>query len=230
MMSPTRKPESLRPMLHSVEVELEHRLEDACTTRPVRDESTAELMRLEESLLDAARAAKQAVSLRRRLRTMPEPVGSGRADAAELAADIDATETIAVETAGAAGAPDASAPDASVADGRASEGGNGRSLVREFRDANGVDWRVWPVTPEQMQARGSGAEQLGEYSDGWLAFEAIDAPQRCRLPHYPVGWHGFTNAALETLLLQADVVHARRASHSAPTRASDHDDERLTSA
>jgi hypothetical protein len=68
MTPQSHEPDPLRPMLATVEVELEHRLAEACS-HAVTDESTAELMRLEETLSEAARAAKQAVSLRRRLRS-----------------------------------------------------------------------------------------------------------------------------------------------------------------
>ena len=72
MTPQSHEPDPLRPMLATVEGELERRLAEACTQHEVADESTAELMRLEETLLDAARVAKQAVSLRRRLRTESE--------------------------------------------------------------------------------------------------------------------------------------------------------------
>jgi hypothetical protein len=61
-------PESLRPRLREAEEELKARLEEACAiTEPVSEEMTAELIRLEEALADAAGAAKETVSLRRRL-------------------------------------------------------------------------------------------------------------------------------------------------------------------
>jgi len=66
-MTHPREPDPLRPMLKAAESQLAERLEEACSHE--RDESTAELVRLEEALSDAARAAKQAVSLRRRIST-----------------------------------------------------------------------------------------------------------------------------------------------------------------
>ena len=59
--------ESLRPMLRSVEADLATRLQEACDAGADGDESTGELIRLEETLTLAAQAAKQAVSIRRRL-------------------------------------------------------------------------------------------------------------------------------------------------------------------
>ena len=70
-MSPNSK-ETLRPMLRAAEQELELRLHEVCEDQTVSNESTGELIRLEETLTLAAEAAKQAISLRRRLH-QPEP-------------------------------------------------------------------------------------------------------------------------------------------------------------
>ncbi len=96
MTQQSPEPDPLRPMLATVEVELESRLAEACS-HEVTDESTAELMRLEETLFEAARAAKQAVSLRRRLRT--ESDSEGEADD-ELAADSPPSLSMAPADAG----------------------------------------------------------------------------------------------------------------------------------
>ena len=99
-MPQSRDPDPLVPTLHVVEQELEERLKEACTRGQVSDETTGELMRLEEALLDAARVAKQAVSVRRRLRT--------RAEAAEGATpDGSASD----REPGARAAPSAHTPD-----------------------------------------------------------------------------------------------------------------------
>ena len=85
--------------------------------------------------------------------------------------------------------------------------------MREFRDARGIVWRVWAVTPAQLRPdRLGGQQRLGEYSQGWLAVESQDGSQRRRLPHYPGDWAQRTNAALELLLDRADPVRARRKS------------------
>ena len=70
-MSPNSK-ERLRPLLRAAESELELRLHEVCEDQRVSKESTGELIRLEETLTMAAEAAKQAISLRRRLR-QPDP-------------------------------------------------------------------------------------------------------------------------------------------------------------
>ena len=185
MTQQAQEPDPLRPMLTTVEVELERRLAEACTKHDVSDESTAELMRLEETLLDAARVAKQAVSLRRRLRTESEADDEPESDSL---VDSVLVPSIAPADAG----------------------------VRELRDANGVEWRVWAVTAEQMHASRSGGEHLGDYKDGWLTFEAVTGDDRRRLPHYPSDWNEITDEMLERLLQRAERV--RRPKRTNPAR------------
>lgn len=81
MTQQAQEPDPLLPMLHTVEDELDRRLSEACGMHGVADESTRELMRLEENLLEAANAAKQAVSLRRRMRTETEAREEAPSDA-----------------------------------------------------------------------------------------------------------------------------------------------------
>jgi hypothetical protein len=60
------EPEQLKPALERAQQALDSRLSEACTTHAA-DESTGQLIRLEELLTDAAQAAKEAISIRRRL-------------------------------------------------------------------------------------------------------------------------------------------------------------------
>ena len=60
------EPERLKPELERVQSELDARLAEACE-RHGGDESTGELIKLEEILTEAADAAKEAISIRRRL-------------------------------------------------------------------------------------------------------------------------------------------------------------------
>jgi hypothetical protein len=69
----TPKPSERDPLgiaLQQTEAELAEKLEEACVpeTRDVSDESTAELTKLSDSLLAAARAAKDVISLRKQRR------------------------------------------------------------------------------------------------------------------------------------------------------------------
>ena len=59
---------SLRPQLHRLEDKITEAIDEVCDAPAVSELNTGELIRIEESLAIAADAAKEAVSLRRRLR------------------------------------------------------------------------------------------------------------------------------------------------------------------
>jgi hypothetical protein len=59
----------LRPRLKKLETEIEENLETLCEDPSVKKVDTGELIRIEETLAIAANAAKEAVSLRRKLRS-----------------------------------------------------------------------------------------------------------------------------------------------------------------
>ncbi len=166
-MTHPREPDPLRPMLDMTESQLAERLDEACS-HGIEGETTAELVRLEETLSEAARVAKQAVSLRRRLRT-----GHGQTDD------------------------------------RARSSSPADSAVREFLDRHGTSWRVWAVTQEQLHPERLIADRMGDYREGWLAFESGDGTERRRLPHYPPNWLRLTNLDLEGLLERAEYVRRR---------------------
>ena len=58
----------LRPQLHQLEEQISEALEEVCDAPAASELNTGELIRVEESLAIAADAAKEAISLRRRLR------------------------------------------------------------------------------------------------------------------------------------------------------------------
>jgi hypothetical protein len=58
----------LRPQLERLEEKIEKTLDEVCASPPVKSVDTGELIKIEETLAIAAIAAKEAVSLRRRLR------------------------------------------------------------------------------------------------------------------------------------------------------------------
>ena len=87
--------------------------------------------------------------------------------------------------------------------------------VRDFIDADGVTWRVWPVTPESLQPKTAAEDYLGEYGDGWLCFES--ASERRRLARYPVRWDELSEAELRTLLTAAAIVPTRKSTHLPPS-------------
>jgi hypothetical protein len=181
-------------MLNAAQSELAKHLDEACAHDDVDEESTAQLVRLEESLTEAAMAAKQAVSLRRRLRTDRSRDSAGDSDDEPRDADRSVARQPSIERR-SSGSPETSAQP---------------SAVREFRDARGILWRAWAVTPGDMNRDRPLDNRLGEYSAGWLAFESEDGSQRRRLPHHPEDWSHRTNHALEMLLDAAEPVRARR--------------------
>lgn len=195
-MTHPREPDPLRPMLVATQAQLAERLDEACS-HAVEEETTAELVRLEETLSEAARVAKQAVSLRRRLRT-----GHGQAEAGEQ----DDSDT------GAESDSAVSRPErrSSQPDDRAQLAPDEGSAVREFLDQHGTSWRVWAVTQEQLHPERLIADRMGDYREGWLAFECADGSERRRLPHYPPNWLRLTNLDLEGLLARAESVRRKR--------------------
>jgi hypothetical protein len=86
--------------------------------------------------------------------------------------------------------------------------------VRDFVDANGISWRVWPVTPDALQPRTAAEDYLGEYGEGWLCFES--ASERRRLARYPKDWESLSNEDLCSLLSAAAIVPARKTTHLPP--------------
>jgi hypothetical protein len=64
----SERPESLRPVLKDVEERLVQHISDVCENDHLPNESTGELIKLEETLSMAAEAAKEAISIRRRIR------------------------------------------------------------------------------------------------------------------------------------------------------------------
>lgn len=69
--------------------------------------------------------------------------------------------------------------------------------IREFDDADGVEWRVWATTPTRGNVR-------PQFAGGWLAFESPD--ERRRLAPVPDAWAEADDGALRELLAQAAVV------------------------
>ena len=80
--------------------------------------------------------------------------------------------------------------------------------IREFRDSEGQDWRVWAVTPGMASA--TSQKYLGELRNGWLAFEALSGASRRRLVDFPSSWIAMTDRQLEELLRQAAVAPIRK--------------------
>jgi len=65
----------LRPQLDRLEEKLEKSLDEVCDDTKVKDANTGELIKIEETLAIAAEAAKEAVSLRMRLKSDRQVTG-----------------------------------------------------------------------------------------------------------------------------------------------------------
>ena len=67
----------LRPQLDRLEDKIERSLGEVCAAPSVKDVNTGELIKIEETLAIVTEAAKEAVSLRRRLRKDIEASDAG---------------------------------------------------------------------------------------------------------------------------------------------------------
>jgi len=179
---------ALEPLLRDVEEQLRRRLHEACEAEAngVVSQSAAEIRRLEDSLLAAAVAAEQAITLRRHI--------DGRR--AEKGDRVSTTGENAPTSVGR------------EADERALR-------VREFRDSNGQLWRAWPVTPGLARHSRTAERYLGDFHKGWICFESLEGPARRRLPQQPSAWTELRDAELVELLAQA-ITAPQRKTRSAP--------------
>jgi hypothetical protein len=184
------KSDPLKPVLRDAEAELSRRLHDACVAESggLADKSSEEIREIEDSLLAAAVAAGQTISLRRYMNERDAQGESGQAG--ERTADAGA------------GTPraDSSTPDIELPPG---------SKVREFRDSVGRNWRAWPVIPG-LSRTGRPKQYLGDFQSGWICFESLDSPDRRRLPCAPSRLVETRDEELERLLLEAIAAPERK--------------------
>jgi hypothetical protein len=178
MANPPDRPGSsdpLEPVLRDVEAQLRDRLHEACEaeSKGLATETSAEIRRLEDSLLAAAVAAEQTIALRRHIEQRN----------AEATRDRDTMQ--------------------SESERRDEPNEAPILKVREFRDANGQLWRAWPVTPGQARQGRSAGRYLGDFHKGWICFEALEGTGRRRLPQQPAHWTDLQEAELIQLLEQA---------------------------
>ena len=200
MSRPPKSSDPVREILDEAESDLSQRLREACEAeaRGVSSESTAEIRRLEDTLLAAALAAERTLAARRHLRT-------------------DESRPAAVEAA-------SSQPDPGSGTRLSGDAHTGASstAVREFEDEFGRAWRAWPVTPGLGRSREAARRGLGDFHDGWICFEALDNSGRRRLPRHEPRWQDLPPEELKRLLAQALEAPGRKPRSSAgpqqPTR------------
>jgi hypothetical protein len=78
--------------------------------------------------------------------------------------------------------------------------------LRTYTDRDGVEWRVWPVTP----STGAGT-LMASYQGGWLCFERIDGKDRRRLSltQVPPAWEALPEDGLDQLCRAAEAAGRR---------------------
>jgi hypothetical protein len=167
--------------------ELLRRLEEACraTNGDIDDETTEELLQLEDALLAAARAADELIAARRR----EEDEQHERGDAGRPSGQM------ALASAAAADGP------------RRAES---EQAIREFRDDQGRAWRAWAVIPGRALPGQRARRYLGDMHEGWLAFETLDGSERRRLIAYPRDWLRLDDRGVVALLEAASPAPVRK--------------------
>ena len=207
-MADTGKQDPLKPVLQEAEDELSRRLHEACVAESsgLASKTSDEIREIEDSLLAAAVAARQAVTLRRHIQQRDEKDTARDAKLGEAQREARKLERAAQakEAAEAAAHPGSAGPsDHDVL---------ATSAVREFRDSTGQQWRAWPVIPG-MSRTGKPRHYLGDFQRGWICFESLDSPARRRLPCAPARLAETRDEELERLLREAITAPERKGAH-----------------
>ena len=177
-------PAPLQPTLERAESRLKSALDEACQT-DVERVNTGELIRVEEVLAIANEAAKEAVSVRRRLR--------GQKRGASRRTPAPAT-------------PQPSVRDATDPSGVSIPGDQSR--MREVSDGDRVRWTVFAVYPDSPgKATGRHSVVREPYRQGWLAFTSTTETRR--LAPIPEGWLTASEAELVVLCKRAELAPRR---------------------
>ena len=79
--------------------------------------------------------------------------------------------------------------------------------LREFVDKRGVAWKAWDVIPGGMNPATAAELFVGEYQEGWLAFESPNDLRR--LSRWPADWAALPVADLEELCEHAAPITRR---------------------
>jgi hypothetical protein len=180
-VSTSHEPDPVTPALRRAEADLARHLDEACDDADRKDLSQESMDELLR-LEDELLAAARAVrdTVRLRRQLVERPEAGPRS--------LEPTA-----------AP--SAPDRKEAPG---------CRLRDFRDAEGREWRVWEVTPGSTGRPTNPERYLGEYVKGWLAFEFVQGEIRKRLPNHPPDWFRLADAELDRLLPSAVDVPKRK--------------------
>jgi hypothetical protein len=183
-------PDPLQPVLDDAEAELRRRLHEACEAeaKGLSTDSAQEVRRLEDTLLAAAVAAEQTITVRRHMKHRATSERERPIRINEAADRKGNTNPRSDEGPEESGREHGQEPD---------------TRVREFTDERGLAWRAWPVIPGLSRASASGRSFLGNFQDGWICFEGLSTTARRRLPCRRPNWSAITDEDLRHLLAQA---------------------------
>lgn len=81
--------------------------------------------------------------------------------------------------------------------------------LREFIDVDGVRWKAWDVTADQIHPKTRAEDYMHDLVDGWLVFERTDGEEKRRLCPYPAAWEESSADELLVLWEQAEKVRKR---------------------
>ena len=181
----------LQELLEDTEDELRSRLRSACEAeaKGVSTETTEAIRRLEDDLLAAAVAAKQAIAVRSHMKRASHEKERDRPIERDFAAARDTRPTT---------------PRARKRASRVEERGEREVMgVREFSDDRGRPWRAWSVVPGLSKSSASGGGFLGDFQSGWICFESLGTSARRRLPYSRAKWPNISDEELRRLLERA---------------------------
>src|SRR5690242_483966 len=136
----------LQPILEEAEDELSRRLHEACVAEStgLASKTSDEIREIEDSLLAAAVAAGQAISLRRHMQQRDEEKGARDAKLEEARAEAGKLERAAAAKEAAEAKQASQRAETAPAPAPTDRDLLGMSAVREFRDSTGREWRAWP--------------------------------------------------------------------------------------
>ena len=81
--------------------------------------------------------------------------------------------------------------------------------LREFIDADGIRWKAWDVTADQIHPMTRAEDYMHDLAHGWLVFERTDGEEKRRLCPYPATWEESGDDELLALWRQAEKVKRR---------------------
>jgi len=180
-----RKTGEFEPELQQAQESLEVALKEACAVN-VKKANTGELIHIDELLAIAGESAKQAISVRRRMRR--------DAGAKSLPARSSSTKA-----SPAKGRTSKSMP--AVAAERAADAPQSRT----FEDAQRVRWTIFAVRPSKQTS--DRARLPGPFQTGWLSFDS--GSETRRLSPIPDGWHLLSDEELRKLCQRAETAQRR---------------------